>query len=293
MKLSNFATDYSDILAGGPATGATTYVSAHEAGTASMHVASAVTIADAGNYYTGSTVEAALQELGTAAGASTLVVYDESSLIGTPAAMKFAGDGVTATYSGGTATVTVTVGTASTNIPIYDEGTLMGTATSGLNFTGSGISGTVTSGTAVITVSSGGTYAGTAYTRTAGNYTTTSTSFVDVDSTNMALTITTGARRVMVGFVGSGGNQTVAKLIMLDVAVDGTRQGGAFGLVNAGADASDTKDRQNLSFTYLTDVLSAASHTFKLQFRIYDTGTAQINGSSSDAECRFWVQEMP
>ena len=40
--------------------------------------------------------------------------------------------------------------------------------------------------------------------RSAGDYTTTSTTFVDVDATNMSLTITTGARRCMVGFVGSG-----------------------------------------------------------------------------------------
>lgn len=44
---------------------------------------------------------------------------------------------------------------STTSLVIYDEGSVKGTATLGLNLVGSGVSGTVTSGTAIVTVSSG------------------------------------------------------------------------------------------------------------------------------------------
>lgn len=162
MKLANFTREHADTLAGGPAVASSAAVSTHASGTASMHVASAVSIADAGNYYTSTTVEGALQELGGVTG--DLVVYDEGVVQGTATSLDFIGSGVSAAMSGGTAQITVTSGSAYSNIPIFDEGSLMGTATTGLNFVGSGVSGTVTSGTGILTIS-GGFEAPTAYVR--------------------------------------------------------------------------------------------------------------------------------
>jgi hypothetical protein len=133
--------------------------------------------------------------------------------------------------------------------------------------------------------------AAASYTRTSADYTTTSTTFVDVDGTNLALTITTGARRCLVGLVGTAGMSAgTADEPMFDIAVDGTRIGAAFGLWSVRA--SGNLDRGNASGTVLTDALSAGSHTFKLQWRVFSTGTAILHGATADAACRFWVVEQ-
>lgn len=134
------------------------------------------------------------------------------------------------------------------------------------------------------------------YVRTSGDYTITgagSNTFADVDGTNMSFTFTTGARRVLLGFAGSGTVDNVAGIIFMDVTVDGTRQGGDAGIVwfNQHATASE---RMNLSFTWLTDTLSAASHTFKLQWRQTNTThTATIMGNGTGgAHAEFYAIEL-
>ena len=136
----------------------------------------------------------------------------------------------------------------------------------------------------------GGTLASARYIRSAGDYTTTSDSFVDVDATNLALVITTGAHRVLVGFVGSGYNTSTNAGIVLTVSVDGVDQGSStYGLVmhkQLGAGS----ENDNLSFAYLTDVLSAGEHTFKLRYRRSSANSAVISGSAPQME--FYVMEQ-
>jgi hypothetical protein len=129
------------------------------------------------------------------------------------------------------------------------------------------------------------------YARSSGDYTTSSASFSDIDGTNLSFTVTTGAHRVKMSFVGSVlGGATANQQIYLDVTVDGTRAGGAVGLV-ASRNANDTTQRRfNGSFTYLTDVLSAGSHTFKFQWAAA-SGTATIEADGSDNTPRWWVEE--
>lgn len=134
------------------------------------------------------------------------------------------------------------------------------------------------------------------YVRTSGDYTITgagSNTFADVDSTNLSLTITTGAHRVLIGFVGSGTVDNAAGIIFMDVTVDGTRQGGDAGLIWFNQHATGS-ERFNLSFTYLTDTLTAASHTFKLQWRQTTTShTASLMGNGTGgAHLEFYVVEM-
>lgn len=128
------------------------------------------------------------------------------------------------------------------------------------------------------------------YQRTSGNYTTTSTSFVDVDPTNMALTIATGARRVLIGFTGSCFNSG-PDTVFFDVAIDGTRMGGAFGLMG---ENEGTGAYRNLSFFEVSAVLSAGSHTFKLQWRNVNGTTTTMPGAtaSSSTHPTFWVVEL-
>lgn len=140
-------------------------------------------------------------------------------------------------------------------------------------------------------VSGGGTLASALYTRTAGDYTTTSTTFVDVDGTNLSLTITTGAHRVLIGFVGSAVDATSDAFVYLDVDVDGTRIGNAQGLT-ANQQFTAGAYLQNASFTVMSAILSAASHTFKLQWRV-SGGTATLRGGTSGQPVsQFWVMEQ-
>ena len=68
------------------------------------------------------------------------------------------------------------------------------------------------------------------------------------------------------------------QLVYLDVAVDGTLQGGTYGIFGVGGNSGG--HQHNLSFTFWTDVLSAASHTIKLQFSV-DGGTGTIFRSAT------------
>ena len=102
-------------------------------------------------------------------------------------------------------------------------------------------------------------------------FTTTSTSFVDV--TNLVSTVTTGANRVLLIFSGvlSNGNADAASL--LTFTVDGTNQGGTNGLMQVNTSGADTAE--NGTMIFLTAALTAASHTFRVQLRA-DSGTAKL-----------------
>lgn len=118
-----------------------------------------------------------------------------------------------------------------------------------------------------------------AYTRTSANYTTSSTTFADIDGTNLAFTFTTKARRVLIGMMGSVTVNNVAGEVSFDVTVDGVRQGHDFGIVYM--QMAVVGEYMNASFSYLTDLLSAGSHTFKLQWRVGNGAhTATLLGSS-------------
>jgi len=126
------------------------------------------------------------------------------------------------------------------------------------------------------------------YKRTAGDYTTTSTTFVDVDSTNFSLTFTTGARRVMLGLVGSCASSGTNSSVVFDVTVDGARQGGtSWGMQRTQIYTATAV--VDCSFVFVTDALSAASHTFKLQWRA-SADTATLFGS--DPYCQFYAVEL-
>lgn len=134
------------------------------------------------------------------------------------------------------------------------------------------------------------------YVRSSGNYTITgagSDSFADVDATNLALAITTGARRVLISVTATGTVNNAAGYIALDVAVDGTRLGAAGDGLLAMQQHATASETLNMSFTHVTDVLSAASHTFKLQWRQGTTAhTATLYGTTGVPLLSFAVVEL-
>lgn len=115
-------------------------------------------------------------------------------------------------------------------------------------------------------------------TRTAGDVTTISTSFVDL--TGMSVTITTGAHRCLIFFTGSAKSSGDQANVAVDVTVDGTRQGQAYGIVIGSMEhTSPFSVNHNMSFQFLTAVLGAGSHTFKVQWRV-DAGTGTMFASA-------------
>lgn len=107
------------------------------------------------------------------------------------------------------------------------------------------------------------------YLRTATNYTTTSTTLVDVDATNLALTITTTGGDVLVTFCGYANVNTSGKSMSLAVDIDGT----PYTVITQ--DCPGSGQQINVSFSYVFTGLTAGSHTFKLQW-LTETGTATL-----------------
>jgi hypothetical protein len=123
------------------------------------------------------------------------------------------------------------------------------------------------------------------------DYTTTSTSFVNVDNTKLALTITSAGGDVLVGFCGVIAASTNLNAFF-DVEVDGVRLAGDDGLVVNGAASGG---RYTVTFFRLITGLAAGSHTFKLQWKT-SAGTltlyAGAGSGSGDVHPQFFVREV-
>lgn len=125
----------------------------------------------------------------------------------------------------------------------------------------------------------------------ASNYQTTGTTFADVDTTDLGLTITTNGGDVLIGFQGSFVGSTTL-IGYLDVEIDGVRDGGDDGYIEF---VVTTTTDQSGAFVRLKTGLSAASHTFKLQWKT-STGTltmyAGAGTATHDIHPQFWVKEV-
>jgi hypothetical protein len=125
--------------------------------------------------------------------------------------------------------------------------------------------------------------------RTSGDVTTTSTTFVDL--TGASITMTTGAHSCMVTFISAcEGNGTTPFDICVDIDVDGTRMsGGTHGLYDW--QILTANRRHPVGLVAVTAALTAASHTFKVQWRV-TAGTGTMYGGST-VPYIFSVIELP
>jgi hypothetical protein len=150
--------------------------------------------------------------------------------------------------SGGTVTDLEAGGSALT---VDDEGTPLATAATTLDFVGAGVTASGTGATKTITIPGGG---------GSGEF-------------------LTGAHRCIVIFNASGRVNSPTNALNIDIAIDGTRQGQSRGLLFGGN--TNSVGANPFSLWYLTGVLSAASHTFKIQWSVDSGGTATMFASTS------------
>lgn len=114
----------------------------------------------------------------------------------------------------------------------------------------------------------------------AGPYTTTSTSEVDVDTTNLTLTIVTTGGDVLVGWLGTVHMSVSGNTCTLNVTMDGAN---LLSIGNVGQ-----FNQANLiagGFTALKTPVAAGAHTFKLRWKV---SANQANMGSG----MFWVREV-
>lgn len=120
------------------------------------------------------------------------------------------------------------------------------------------------------------------------DYTTTSTSFTNVDGTDLSFTIVTYGGDLIVHFDGYCANG--AGYVLLDVTIDGVRQFGDDGaiktLVNSGGP---------ISFTRIISGIAAGSRVVNLVWKVAaGTGTMYAGAGTAnfDIHPQFWVREV-
>jgi hypothetical protein len=121
--------------------------------------------------------------------------------------------------------------------------------------------------------------------RASGDYQTTSQSFVDIDTNNLVINLTTGDSWVLLLLAGSAYLGSGIQYACFDFTIDGARQGQAKGV-------------QYVQPCYMHDVqivwlaqVTAGSHTFRPQWR--GTGSpCCLRANSTDSPLLFAVVEF-
>lgn len=117
-----------------------------------------------------------------------------------------------------------------------------------------------------------------------GYSTLNQTSFTDIDGTNLNLSIATTGGLIKIGFyAGMTAGPGAAGTAYIDLLVDGARIGDASSGLFA-FQIRDTYSMPVISFVHLLAGKSAATHTFKIQYKV--SAGASINLSRG----QFWVE---
>ncbi|MDX1993704.1 MAG: hypothetical protein SF029_15050 [bacterium] len=133
----------------------------------------------------------------------------------------------------------------------WQEGDIV--AASDMNALGTNLNALKTPPTALVTLNE------------AADFTTTSTTFTDVNTTRLSLTLATTGGAVLVTFAGSISLNVANSAVYFDLLVNGSRIAGDDGiLVVTAASVAAT----NASFTYWLTNLPAGTHTIRLQWKV-------------------------
>lgn len=108
------------------------------------------------------------------------------------------------------------------------------------------------------------------------NYSTSSTSYADIDATDLSATVTTAGGNIDITFVGYIDQDTGAARTYFDILVDGNRWygddgGGVYVLLDG-----------PFCFRAFVTGLSAGSHTFKMQWKV-SAGTSTMYAGAGTA----------
>lgn len=129
----------------------------------------------------------------------------------------------------------------------------------------------------------------------AADYTITSTSFVDIDATDLSATITTGGGDVLAFFTGcftnAGGN--IKNYFDIHESVANARLGGDDGMVIVSNQTSTLVASVTLCGRFTS--LSAAAHTFKVQAKVASSTLTIYAGAATatlDVHPVFWGFEI-
>jgi len=127
------------------------------------------------------------------------------------------------------------------------------------------------------------------------DYTTASTSFADVDGTDLSLTITTTGGDVMIVFDGTVSHDTTGARVYFDVYYDSsTYLGGDDGMFFEVPNSGGGVTEKHVSFMRILQGLSAGSHTFNLRWKVSAGNVTMYAGagtSNKDVHPQFWVRE--
>ncbi len=125
------------------------------------------------------------------------------------------------------------------------------------------------------------------------DYTTAQTSFVDVDATNLKLTITTTGGDVLIGFYGMFSFAAIINTVFLNVTKDGTVIVADDGI--QAVQVRHVDHRPAVSFCYLLTSLGAGTYEFRLQWKVTGSTVTLYAGAgtaNADIHPQFWVREI-
>lgn len=117
----------------------------------------------------------------------------------------------------------------------------------------------------------------------------TTTSGTFVDATGLVIIFTIQGDTALIGFTGVISNSSAAAtLTTVELDVDGVDVGGSEGLIQVNQ-KGQANGESNASFTWRITGLSAASHTFKIEWKT-SAGTATLHATNS--ETILWGAEI-
>lgn len=125
------------------------------------------------------------------------------------------------------------------------------------------------------------------------DYTTASTSFTDIDATNLKLTITTTGGDVLIGFYGMVSFAAVTNTVFLNITKDGTVI-----VADDGIQAEQIRhvdQRSAIAFCYLLTSLVADTYEFRMQWKVTASTVTLYAGAgtaNADLHPQFWVREI-
>lgn len=137
----------------------------------------------------------------------------------------------------------------------------------------------------------------------AANYTTTSTTFVDVDATDLGRTITTSGGDVLVWCSNIYMKATARVGVFFNIDVNGSLVAAHDGIAKAtfvdaiALDSLGTGNYAVLSFAFVVENVASGSNTFKLQWKqsnATQTVTWYVGAGTTDADIhpQFGVKEL-